>query len=302
MTSIAIATNEVSVAILEAGDVPDWIMVIPAGEFSGRDGRGPYKVDPEEVIEATAALDFSAGLPIDYDHATDFAAPNGGRAPAAGWMTDFQVRDGAIWAHVEWTAKGREAVSSKEYRYISPVFSFDDKTGEVLNLLRAGLTNSPNLYDTAICSRPTADSLAIEERTTMAFEIEKHNERRRKIEAITFPPRITPTFSGVDPFRAINAAIAKRAAHVSRGKFLPDDPSDRATTSLPSEGPPPTAQDHYERAMDHLTKAKAKKQIDKLDNDDEPDHLSLARECLTRAIECRGNLGMHSRAHRVRFA
>lgn len=241
MTSVAIATNEVAVDIRAAGDAPDWIMVIPAGEFSGRDGRGPYKVDPEEVIEATAALGFEVGLPIDYDHATDFAAPSGGRAPAAGWMTELQNRDGAIWAHVEWTDKGREAVSSKEYRYISPVFAYDDKTGEVLSLLRAGLTNNPNLYDIAICSRPTADSLAIEDKT-MAIEIEKYDERRRKIEAITFPPPISPTFGvAVDPFASINASIAKRknAAHAtSRGKFLPDAPredfDDRGTVESSS--------------------------------------------------------------------
>ena len=157
----ALAVCAIAISDATGGDAtgaPEWIMVIPAGTFNGRDGRGPFKLsDPHKVIEATNKAGFEVGLPLDYDHATDFAAPHGGRAPAAAWMKELQVREGAIWAHMEWTANGREAVASKEYRYISPVFSFDDKTGEVLALLRAGLTNNPNLYDTAICARFAMD-------------------------------------------------------------------------------------------------------------------------------------------------
>jgi|GEM_PF-6929855 len=217
MTSVAIATNEISIGIHgAAGDAPDWIMVIPAGEFSGRDGRGPYKVDPEEVIAATMALDLSAGLPIDYDHATDFAAPSGGRAPAAGWMTELTVRDGAVWAHVEWTDKGREAVSSKEYRYISPVFAYDDKTGEVLSLLRAGLTNNPNLYDTAICSRPTEES-NMELTTAQKIAILKADPAVRSRTAAPRPGAFNLKLFSPGAIDAINAANAKN-------KFLPDTP------------------------------------------------------------------------------
>jgi hypothetical protein len=147
------ASNITSTAINDASayvdGVPEWILVIPAGHFSGRDGRGPYTLDdPAKLLETTAASDMTAGLPLDFDHATDF----GGPAPAAGWMRQFEIRDGAICARIEWTAKGRQAIASKEYRYVSPVFSFDEETGEILSLVRAGLTNAPNLRDTAICA------------------------------------------------------------------------------------------------------------------------------------------------------
>jgi hypothetical protein len=57
---------------------PQWIQLIPAGTFQGRDGRGPYLLsDPDAVIAATMALRMRAGIPIDYDHATDFAATDG---------------------------------------------------------------------------------------------------------------------------------------------------------------------------------------------------------------------------------
>ena len=93
-----------------------------------------------------------AGLPIDYDHATDFAAPSGRPAPAAGWIREIEVRDGALWGRVEWTSHGRAAVVTHEYRYISPVFEYS-QDGEVQRLLRAALTNNPNLYLTAISAR-----------------------------------------------------------------------------------------------------------------------------------------------------
>lgn len=135
---------------------PEWIMLIPAGEFSGRDGCGPFRLtDPCAVIAATSELEMPAGLPIDYDHATDFAAPKGRPAPAAGWIRELAARDGALWGRVEWTSHGAVAIASREYRYISPVFQYTPR-GEVTRLLRAGLTNNPNLYLTAISAHAAA--------------------------------------------------------------------------------------------------------------------------------------------------
>ena len=147
-------------AIAEGGEAPEWIELIPAGEFRGRDGRGPFALkSPEAVIAATRGLGMEAGIPIDYDHATDFAAPAGRPAPAAGWIRKLVARGGAIWGMVEWTRSGAEAVTAREYRYVSPVFEYA-KNGEVVRLLRAALTNNPNLYLTAISAGATADSVA----------------------------------------------------------------------------------------------------------------------------------------------
>lgn len=140
----------------QGGAAPDWIELLPAGVFNGRDGRGPFLVeDPANVIAATRALAMAAGLPIDYDHATDFGAPAGRPAPAAGWIVAFAVRAGAVWGRVEWTARAAGAISAREYRYVSPVFQFDPANGRVTRLLRAGLTNNPNLYLTAIAAAAT---------------------------------------------------------------------------------------------------------------------------------------------------
>jgi phage I-like protein len=138
---------------------------LPGGVFYGRDGRGPFRVDdPAAVIESTIALQMNAGLPIDYDHATDFGAPEGRPAPAAGWIRELEVRDGAVWGRVEWTARAANSIVAREYRYVSPVFQFDPKDGSVTRLLRAGLTNNPNLHLTAIAASRIAAGDARNER------------------------------------------------------------------------------------------------------------------------------------------
>lgn len=138
---------------------PEWIQLVPAGSFHGRDGRGPYILsDPEAVIAATNALRMRAGIPIDYDHATDFGAPQGNPAPAAGWITELAIRNGAIWGRVEWTERAALAIGAHEYRYISPVFQYSPSDGTIARLLRAGLTNNPNLYLTAISAAGDGES------------------------------------------------------------------------------------------------------------------------------------------------
>ncbi|MGH7935206.1 MAG: phage protease [Candidatus Binataceae bacterium] len=148
--------------LAQSAAAPEWIELLPAGDFSGRDGRGPFRLArPAVVVAATRALRMEAGIPIDYDHATDFAAPKGRPAPAAGWIRELQVRGGAIWGRVEWTRHGAAAVATREYRYISPVFEYA-KNGEVVRLLRAALTNNPNLYLTAISASAARDHAATE--------------------------------------------------------------------------------------------------------------------------------------------
>jgi phage I-like protein len=46
---------------------------------------------------------------------------------------------------VKWTEKATQLIQDKEYRYISPVFSYDLKTGVVDEILMAGLVNNPAL-------------------------------------------------------------------------------------------------------------------------------------------------------------
>lgn len=136
-----------------AASVPRTIHLLPAGTFQGVDGRGPYTVESASEL-ITASFAFAAGrtLPIDYDHATDLAAPKGGPAPAAGWIASMHSRTDGIWGEVEWTPAAAERIRNREYRFISPVI-LHSADGRVRRIARASLTNNPALELTSLNAR-----------------------------------------------------------------------------------------------------------------------------------------------------
>ena len=130
---------------------PEWIQLLPAGpEVIGRDGR-KWRLDDAAAVVAATKLP----LAVTYDHAGFF----GGRdAPAAGWVEELEVRDGAVWGRVEWTERGRDAVAGKSYRFVSPEFTHSaDPPRQVGELIGASLTNGPNLDLAAVASRGAGD-------------------------------------------------------------------------------------------------------------------------------------------------
>ena len=136
------------------GEAPAWIHILPAGEFVGRDGRGPYTLgDAHAVIAATIAFAKGADLVVDYEHQTLTAKDHSGPVPAAGWMKEFEARGDGIWARVDWTSAAASALQAREYRYFSPVFDYDARTGEVCRIRIGALTNIPNLQLQAAASR-----------------------------------------------------------------------------------------------------------------------------------------------------
>lgn len=141
--SVGVALNS------EGPDVPVWIQLTPKGpEVDGRDGRSWSLHNPEAVV--AAFRDNGADLPIDFEHATQIKGGKGEPAPAIGWIKDLEVRDRSIWAKVAWTETGQEAVASKSYRYVSPVFTFKKAAGDILAMVSAALTNQPNLQLAAL--------------------------------------------------------------------------------------------------------------------------------------------------------
>lgn len=137
------------------GRAPEWIEVLPLGDFNtnAEDGRGPFHADGDSVIARTKANGLSErGLPIDFDHRTFTDADS----RAAGWIRELKIAiaGDTLLARIEWTPAGASAISSREYRFISPVFKCqpddpnapaDEISGEVLYLCGAALTNNPAL-------------------------------------------------------------------------------------------------------------------------------------------------------------
>lgn len=125
---------------------PTWLPMIPAGQFTGRDGRSWINDNPDQFIAQTE-------LPVAFDleHATELLAPQGFPAPAQGWIHELQNRDGQIFGRVEWNEDGCEVLCGKKYRWYSPAFRYD-RNGKITGLSSSGLTNKPNLYVPALNS------------------------------------------------------------------------------------------------------------------------------------------------------
>lgn len=142
-----------------AQQAPTAIRILPAGEFASVDGRpgkdaagGTWKLTAElarKVIARVAAQ--RTDVLVDYEHQSLLSKDNGKPAPAAAWLKALEWRDGpadaggGLWAtDVSWTAAARAAIEAGEYRYLSPVFAYDDD-GRVTALVSVALTNTPAL-------------------------------------------------------------------------------------------------------------------------------------------------------------
>lgn len=128
-------------------DAPGRVQLLPAGPVVlGRDGRQWIFDAESQRLVLSAFTQRGLPLPIDINHSSEFAAPNGGESPAAAWIDGLEVVDDELWGvPVEWTPRGKEAVTNREYRWLSPVFEYDAETRRITRLVSAGMVNNPNL-------------------------------------------------------------------------------------------------------------------------------------------------------------
>ncbi|VVE59794.1 Mu-like prophage FluMu I protein [Pandoraea captiosa] len=127
------------------------LKLLPAGAFRARDGRPtdcPAWHMDGEIAQALIAAAANRAVPycIDYEHQSLNAAKNGQPAPAAGWFKTLEWRegDGLYAIDPDWTERAAAWIAAKEYRFLSPVFGYDDD-GNVTFLLNVALTNNPAL-------------------------------------------------------------------------------------------------------------------------------------------------------------
>lgn len=129
-----------------ASAAPAWVQLLPdARDVVGHDGRRWLNDLPDFVVNHSRTP-----LVLDYEHASEHRAPQGLDAPAAGWITRLEVRGSAVWGQVEWTDRARQQITSREYRYLSPVFQYEKDSLRIVQLTSAALTNQPNLNLTAL--------------------------------------------------------------------------------------------------------------------------------------------------------
>lgn len=187
-----VATNAFNFEI-EESTIPDEIQLLPSeSEFYGFDGRFFQAIDKNFICEnSNNRLKY---LPVDENHAIDLKG-NGDSTHAMGWMSNLYVKtDGTVWAKVEWTSEGKEKLTEKYYKYISPVFEHTQDRNIFL-IKRAALTNNPNLKLTALnnnqnnnlnkgenekMDKQLSDALGISENASMTEAVNAVNALKAK--------------------------------------------------------------------------------------------------------------------------
>ncbi len=139
------AICSIALPAVAEGGVPEWVHILPAGEFSGVDGRGPWRLGDAAAVAAATAVPIA----VDINHSTVLAGAKGGDAEAVGWVEHIEARPDGLWARVAWNKRGRELVGDRRYRFLSPEFHHA-ADGAVLAIRRIALTNNPNLSLTAL--------------------------------------------------------------------------------------------------------------------------------------------------------
>ncbi|GLQ73544.1 hypothetical protein EKN09_12795 [Vibrio penaeicida] len=128
-----------------------WVQILPSGpDIKGLDGRSWVLRNPKAILHAFHEM--KVPMVIDYEHGQELKATKGEEAPAAGWIEELEIRNGEIWAKADWTKKAASAINSREYRFLSPAFNYNESK-EVISLSSVGLTNKPNLVMQALNSR-----------------------------------------------------------------------------------------------------------------------------------------------------
>ena len=175
-------THLATVSVKEGG-APDWIQVFPKGpNLKTNDGRS-FKMSDTEAL-ASALNAHNQPVLIDYDHKSHYSADDGGSTEAAGWLTKFEARDGALWGLAEWTEKAAAAITAKLYRYISPEFLTNKKTGEVASIKAAALLNRPAFEMIALASELKHKEPKMLEAIAKALGLDKDADEKTILAAI----------------------------------------------------------------------------------------------------------------------
>lgn len=173
---------------------------------------------------------------IDVDHLSlSESAPPEARK-AVGWMRLATRLDDAgnheLWAvGVEWTAAVKAGLECDppEWRYFSPAYDVDKKTGEINRFLNTALTNNPATWGVTALATAKENPMTIEE---LLAELQKladaGDERAKKALAALAPeaPASTPDVAAADEPKP--AEEPKKAAETPPG----DEKKPDATASV----------------------------------------------------------------------
>jgi phage I-like protein len=149
------------------------MQLFPAGTFDAPRGalrgKGPWRLDADSAKRLIGVVSKRQNdIVVDYEHQSLLSAQNGKPVVAAGWIgpQTLEWREppaaypGLFAISPKFTAAASAHIAADEIRYVSPVFSYDAKTGEVLDIINVSLTNNPAIDGMQAVSVAAAGFLA----------------------------------------------------------------------------------------------------------------------------------------------
>lgn len=131
------------IALAASGSAPpSEIRVFAMGKIETT--KGTFLFDKVAAASVMAAWkSYGNDLCFDYEHKSVDPEGRAGDGKAAGWFQLELRADGLYAVNIKWTSQAAQQIAAKEWRYFSPTFDFDRKTGRILELLNVALTNIP---------------------------------------------------------------------------------------------------------------------------------------------------------------
>ncbi len=142
-----------------AGDGLRQVRLCPWGLVKSR--NGDFLLDEESVrLIVERFQEHGTMVPCDFEHQTlagEYMGPDG-LARASGWVHKLWGTPGrGLFALVEWTERGREAIRNREYLYPSPTLTIRRSDNRAIELHSVALVTKPAI--------PAQDVLAAKDQT-----------------------------------------------------------------------------------------------------------------------------------------
>lgn len=147
MRTLTFSGNTSRIALGDGGTLPEQIPLNPFGDFVG---NGISLRFDAASLEAVLAQLKAKGVPfvLDLHHATvKVEEGEVSEAPAMGWISGLEVRDGFVYGQVQWTDLGAQKLAGGAYGFVSPVLVYDEATGQVMGYHSFALTNRPGTFN-----------------------------------------------------------------------------------------------------------------------------------------------------------
>ena len=232
------AACSMALDIAAGHDAPTRIKLLPAGSFSAHDGR---PAGLEDVTCAAWVLTDAVGTAlvqaarqrqrefvIDYEHSTLKSKDSGQPAPAAGWFSalEYVPDDGLYATDVRWTDKAAAMLRAGEYRYRSPVFSFNKHTGLVDGFHSLALTNDPGLdVLPALAQLSAVGGLLLADPISTTTPQEPHHMDKLAILAALGLPASTTDDTALTALAALRGQVAAKDQEIAALQAKQFDPA-----------------------------------------------------------------------------